>query len=571
MPLLKKHQSALLLVFILVVSFAIRVYGINWDASQHLHPDERFLTMVATAVHLPTSFTEYMDPLRSPLNPYNNGGFGFFVYGTFGLTVAKLSAVYAQMDSYEGVVLIGRLISALADMGTLILVYLTASLMEKRMKLSTNLKYYAAFFYGFTVLAIQSSHFFTTDSLSIFLGMGAIYGALRFFYETKLWQVVFSAALLGLAVGTKISSVYPIPLIGLLMLGGVWGQKKSPIQKMGHLMLCGILYGFISYVFLRLGDPRFFATGSFFDFHINPLFQGNLAELKRLTRPDTMFPPSYQWMNKTPVLFPLMNIFLFGLGLPMSFLALAGIVNGLRRKQMAFVILLGWMCVFFMYQGSRLVMSMRYFYILYPFFAIFAGMGYARLLEQLRKSQKAFLSVPILCIVLIWPISFLHIYTQPHPYMQASEWIYKNIPAGSITAQEHWNDLLPLNLPATTNMEARSSQSYTILEMPVFDMDTPEKQTQLGDILEQADYYIIANNRAYDSVGKLPSKFPYTVERYKDLFAGKSNYELVAEFTSYPTIELGFTKIQLYDQWSDESFTVYDHPRVLIFKKKAIP
>jgi hypothetical protein len=40
---------------ILLGGALLRFQGINWDSGQHLHPDERFLTMVETAIQWPTS------------------------------------------------------------------------------------------------------------------------------------------------------------------------------------------------------------------------------------------------------------------------------------------------------------------------------------------------------------------------------------------------------------------------------------------------------------------------------------------------------------------------------------
>src|SRR5690242_7603252 len=71
----------LVLIAILLLAIGLRTRGLNWDESQHLHPDERFLTMVESAIKLPTSWGEYFDTAKSPLNPYNNN-FGSFVYGT---------------------------------------------------------------------------------------------------------------------------------------------------------------------------------------------------------------------------------------------------------------------------------------------------------------------------------------------------------------------------------------------------------------------------------------------------------------------------------------------------------
>ena len=54
---------------------------------------------------------------------------------------------------------------------------------------------------------------------------------------------------------------------------------------------------------------------------------------------------------------------------------------------------------------------------------------------------------------------------------------------------------------------------------------------------------------------------------YADLFSNKLNYKKVAEFVSYPKLEIGNWKLEIRDDVADESFTVYDHPKVLIFKK----
>jgi hypothetical protein len=42
----------LLLIVVFVVGTYFRVLGLNWDSDQHLHPDERFLTMVESALQV---------------------------------------------------------------------------------------------------------------------------------------------------------------------------------------------------------------------------------------------------------------------------------------------------------------------------------------------------------------------------------------------------------------------------------------------------------------------------------------------------------------------------------------
>ena len=110
-----KHVVHILFVILFFAAF-LRLYGINWDQNQHLHPDERFLTMVTQAVTWPKPFLTYFIPSLSTLNPYNVG-YDFFVYGTLPLKIVKLASGLIHFDRflYNNITLVGRLISALLD------------------------------------------------------------------------------------------------------------------------------------------------------------------------------------------------------------------------------------------------------------------------------------------------------------------------------------------------------------------------------------------------------------------------------------------------------------------------
>ncbi len=73
--------------------------------------------------------------------------------------------------------------------------------------------------------------------------------------------------------------------------------------------------------------------------------------------------------------------------------------------------------------------------------------------------------------------------------------------------------------------------------------------------------------------------YPLTAEYYKRLFDNQNvemtrrdtstsnRFKKVAEFTAYPELKIGDWKFQIKDDKADESFTVYDHPKIMIFKK----
>ena len=76
----------LILLGILLIGSYFRFVGINWDEFTHLHPDERFLTIVTSSLDGESSLVGYLRTSTSQLNPYNHGE-GLFVYGNFPMTV----------------------------------------------------------------------------------------------------------------------------------------------------------------------------------------------------------------------------------------------------------------------------------------------------------------------------------------------------------------------------------------------------------------------------------------------------------------------------------------------------
>src|SRR3989344_7651986 len=96
-----KSKSILIsMTAILILAVFFRLYGINWDQNQHLHPDERFLTMVTQSLKKPAFFADYLDPKKSTFNPYNTG-YPFFVYGTFPIYIVKYAANFIKFDSFD--------------------------------------------------------------------------------------------------------------------------------------------------------------------------------------------------------------------------------------------------------------------------------------------------------------------------------------------------------------------------------------------------------------------------------------------------------------------------------------
>lgn len=531
-----KRRKIVFLVIILL-SFSLRIYGLNWDQGYHLHPDERFLTMVGTTIRWPSTISQYFNTEKSPLNPYNHG-YDFFVYGPFPTFLTKLVALPFGLDKYDGFNLVGRFLSAISDTGVVVLLYI----------LTNNL--WVAFLYSLMVLPIQLSHFFTVDTFSNFFIFLTFFSLLKF-------PIVLVGIFFGLALSCKISAVYFAPVIFLLLL------------KRYKRNLCRLLFTACCLFFVLLATFRFFSPYSFTGlFKINSQFVGNLKTLKSFDNPDAWFPPAVQWIKTKPLIFPAVNLFFWGLGMPMGIISVIAVLpycyitmkrillgrffRVITRSDDKTILLVSlfWIFFLFFYQGVQFVKTMRYFLPIYPFLALVIGFFLARYLAKKPKS----VIILVAFALLIYPILFTSIYLRSHSRVTASKWIYENIPSGSILSCEYWDDCLPL--PMETYR-----QQYQLEMLSIYDQETEKKWQEINGQLSKVDYLILSSNRLWGSISKVPEKYPVASKFYKDLFAGELSFEMIKKFSSYP----GFI---VNDSWSEEAFTVYDHPEVMIFKKR---
>ena len=208
---------------------------------------------------------------------------------------------------------------------------------------------------------------------------------------------------------------------------------------------------------------------------------------------------------------------------------------------------------------------------IYPMFTIFAGWFLSEIIIKFipKRYLKNYLITKCLILLLvffisIYPMSFLSIYLHPNTRIQASDWINKNIPHGSRLAVEHWDDSLPVY----------GMQNYTQLTLPLYDPDTKEKWMNIESTLKVTDYIIIASGRLYLPLQKLtdcknlPANRCYTLTAsyYRNLFSGKLGFIKIKEFKAEPTIPL--MNFGINDISADENFTVFDHPKIIIFKKE---
>lgn len=627
---MNKMRLCIIFLGMLLLAAFFRLYGVNWDQSQHLHPDERFLTMVTQAIQWPKDIFEYLDASTSTMNPHNQG-FGFFVYGTFPIFFTRIITDIFHKTTYEGITIIGRQLSALFDLGTVLLVFLIAKQIYPKFKNQSskskknNLKIgnwnlfgiwdlgfgifpiLAMFLYTAMVLPIQLSHFYAVDTYLTFfitLTFYFLFNILRG-KDLRTSQCIGMGVALGLATSSKVTAVFTLPiiLIGLLY----WLIRYKSVKS----FVCnGIFFTVAFYLTLRLGQPYLFAKPDLLDLHPNTKVLENWKQLKTFDDPTGGFPPGVQWITTKPFIFPLKNMVYWGLGLPMGIVFVLSITyyilrivqdlktsikrkkySALDTKYVIRVLMMLWILFLFFYQGAQFVKALRYFFPMYPFIAVISSDFLTRLFNRMQQnySKRIWLLGYWVTglLVFLYPLAFLSIYSHDHSRVAASKWIYNNIPVGIFKSDEVWDDGLPMSLP----QDGYYHEKYTGVEFPLYWPDDQHKWDLMIKNLSKIDYIFETSNRLYGSIMTYPEKYPISIKYYNALFDGSLGFQKVAEFTSRPNIPIPFIKwcinlpgarygivarptqqcdeqgISLVDDYADETFTVYDHPKVSIFKK----
>ncbi len=616
--------SLVILVAILLVASYFRFTGLNWDEGQWIHPDEGHVRMTLSAIRMPDSLSLYFDTHNSPLNVRNSGG--QYSYGTLplfltrvvaewldqacgespaGLRVAVVSSLIGSSaaecspGTFTGFrsAQVGRTLSALADLGTVFLMYLIGRRLYGE---ATGLL--AAALGALTAFSIQQAHFFTADSMACFFITLTVYFSVR---AGQLGNRV-SFGLAGLATGLAAACKVDAALASLLVvLAAVWcwmrlSRPQSP-TSLPHtptlpysLLLSLLLAGLLSLIVFRIAQPYAFEGPGFFGMRPSPEWFGRLSQIRTEQSGEVDFPWGRQWADRAPILFSGINMVVWGMGLPLGLASLAGWALAgfeLLRGKRAHLILWVWVSLMFLYQSTRWVKAMRYLFSLYPIFIILAAYLLTRLIRSPRASGKRSRLLSVLCYLILvlclagtasWASAVFSIYTRSHTRLASSRWIFANVPEGVTIANEHYDWGVPLRVDGRDPFGGM----YNGLEMRHYDEDTWDKRAQLFDWLDEADYISMASNRLYSSIPRLPTRYPLTIEYYRALFAGELGFELVADFTSYPAIgpfyfpddecpfplmEGGYKyqtePIAVHLPPAEEAFSVYDHPRVLIFRK----
>ena len=473
-PAAPKRPSVWPLAILLLAALAFGAYfrfvGLDWSRGNPLHPDENFLTMVTSTIKPPEDIGAYFDSQTSTLNPYNNG-YGLFVYGDLPIFITRYAAdildslckalpstcptrngVAFQFADYAGVVLLGRGLSAFLDLITILFMFAIG-----RRLYNARVGVLAALLGAATVLQIQQSHFYTADIFATFFVVAAFYFIVRFGDSNSWADVLASGAASGLAMASRINVAPILGIVGIAALAHVFRHSRQTDRTttlesaIARIVIAAVAAAIVFRIFM----PYAFDGLLKFD----ERWSNNMNYIRTLiSGEDPGGPPGVQWTDRTPIVFPLINIVFWGMGVPLGIAAWLGwayaawqtFITPYRKHRHGslwdwlsevaksrHLLIWVWVTAYFVWQGTQWVKSIRYQLPIYPFLTLFAAAGLIALWDWARQpaqrsALRRTLAIAALASVVLgaygWAAAFTEIYRQPTTRVAASEWIYDNVP-----------------------------------------------------------------------------------------------------------------------------------------------
>lgn len=549
--LLKKINCQLLLI--LFLAGLVRFGGLNWCSPYTPHPDEWNMATAVTKLSW-----------EDKLNP------DFFAYGQFPLYLTYFSArIYnlipwiavKEIDIQEAIFFL-RFWSAIAGVGTVYLVYLISKKLTPTTHNSQLTPLLASLLSAFTPGLTQMSHFGTTESFLSFFFLLITFLSFKITENPRLKYFVFLGIALGLALGTKISALVfavPILLSYIINLKKNFAGANPDSQRDAFILTTKYFFTLCLYLAFTLIS--------------SPYLVLSFTESKRILLYETAVatgksPVFYtrQFINTLPILFQLQKIFPFVLGWPIFILGSGGffltifllIKNILKKRKHSltayYLLLTTPFVVYFLSQAFLFCKWTRFMAPIFAFFPIFAIV----LLNYL--SRLRYLGYLLIFLSILPGIIFSSIYFQPDIRFTASDWIYQNIPFGSKILFDTGNvvdiPISPPNHPNTPNFP-----NYRLTSFDFYHLDENyELLPKLLNYLETSDYIIIPSRRIFANHLRLADKYPLTAKYYSLLFSGKLGFTEIKTFVPLASKVLG-------DEKAEETFTVFDHPTIRIYKK----
>lgn len=609
---------------IVILLVYTRFLNIGWGLPYHFHPDERNMAVALQQLKCEDfSFIVHRSSISECFNPH------FFAYGQLPLYVGYIllqiyylfSGNFGQSPLFSEAVIALRTISAVASVITVFFLVATVRLLllqnskkEKKSHLITKDKDGGAIFlslaeskllisfllFTLTPVFIQFAHFGTTESLLMLLYVTLVYVSLLFMLgkiPIKKYTLL-SSLICGLAIGTKISSAVFLILPLLVFI-------KSPrlyLLFIVRMIIITLAVGILS-------SPHNLI--SFTEFYQSMRYESKVA----LGELAVFYTRQFEY--SVPILFQFFKIYPASLGYGILLSFIGGFLLLPKTKELNFLrftFLVAFLPFAFMYAKWTRFMALTFPIIaLIAVFFIFSVKDWidgivgniSKIHIKYQNILRVLLSLLFLVVIgvlFLSGIGYLSIYQTEDVRLQASRWMFAKIPDRATILQETANVVdLPLFFPYpdVVRNENKPMPVYKSISFNFYDLDHDRSLSQIfTQAINEADYIIVPSRRIfrnytceevssdkagllgslgrlgvlgyeYDRCEKLQRKFPQLNTYYNKLFKGELGFDIVAQFDSYPMLKIADkTLFEIQDDTAEETWTVFDHPTILIFQKQ---
>lgn len=562
--------SPVLLILVTFLLVYTRFVGIDWGLPFPMHPDER--NMVSAILQLRCTSGIWTECL----NPH------FFAYGQFPLYLAAfmshaLSPLFGSTDflRHDVVTLSLRAISALASIVMVGFLYLSVKRFHPHLttiqKISTLLllTYIPAF--------IQFAHFGTTESLLMMFVCALTYFGVKVIDKdmSLASYVRTSGILLGLAVGTKVSgAVFAIIPFSVMIIFMFYKKSWKSVAN-GWFALAKVAA--IAVVFFIIASPYNMIDWDGFIHSMNYESSVGLGTYK------AFYTRSFEFT--VPILFQALSVFPYALGWPVYIVSLLGMIFLPWNRK--YLVLRVSAIVLFVPTAFMYAKWTRFIAPVFPILVLFAVLTILSVTKRLPLFIIHHLFIILFALIMIIPgVAYLAIYQNPDVRFVASQWMNEHIEAGAQILSETAN---VVDVPIESPLHPISFDFYEVDQNPILQSDLEGYTSTAEYIFVPSrrvfwnhtcikpnntihDTYLPAGTARYTSgrCEQLKEEYPVLDTYYNDLFDGSLGFEKVAEFTSFPRIcVLRDTCFVLHDESAEETWTVFDHPVVRVYKRRG--
>jgi hypothetical protein len=363
-----KWWQAVLLGGILLAAAALRFTGLDWDDYHHYHPDERYITWIATTIEWPPAGTPFWDPAGSTFNPFywpeNASSAGIevlqgeprsYAYGHLplylGVAVTRLAewaapglsrffpadAFFTQdilnaagQIEFRHLTVVARALTALVDVLTVFLVFWVG-----RQLFGPGAGLLAAAFLAFNVMHIQLAHFFIVDPFLTFFtvaAVGSMVAAARpgRGRSAQIWLVV-AAIGIGLAMGSKFSAaLLVLPLAIALWVGPAVSRRRFLGSLLGLGVLAGLTFvltnpfAVLDWNCAAVLPARTLGSLRIPEINFGSCYLENIVRQGLMVQGDLDAPFTRQYNGTLPYLYFVEMQMRWGMGLPLGIAAFVG-------------------------------------------------------------------------------------------------------------------------------------------------------------------------------------------------------------------------------------------------------